>query len=498
MSKVSPNLQRLTDELAANRRAEVEEAIARSPYLRQIMTEAVDAGTLEHIRIGVPGGNEGGHYNYRERAIYLSSDAFTKIFEKEARIDSLASTLGHEAGHGLYAKQSEKTLYFTAAAVTDGLRAAGPGGEFDATALASVYLRNARRDEALAEMHGWNALASRLEYTNGGPVSQREMLERADASTNCVTGPQNNLKLAPGIVLAPDMQLSDTRLPKAGPINLEPVAQCHFDRSRANLGAGGAANYPNYYGAYLIQQLADDTRGWDDPPKVKLDMATLGLDKAQLESTGLRLPAEGFGLVDISHGGYRPMVLRSSGSGVRGTPEPDTEMSQTPRAAEPAAPPAITDPQHIAHGGWRDARHALAGFEGAQWQMRDAAKQDQRAAALFAGAVLQDRTFTGIDKLLASDRLDPQTGRPLGVIALQGPGDVDWHRRALVNENTLDTMTMRDASRDSQTQMQSWQQTQAQDRQRALEESLQQGAMTLSMGGRTLPAAQSADAGGDG
>lgn len=48
MNNLSPNLQHLTNDLPAKQRADIEAAIASSPHLRQIMTEAVNAGTLEH------------------------------------------------------------------------------------------------------------------------------------------------------------------------------------------------------------------------------------------------------------------------------------------------------------------------------------------------------------------------------------------------------------------------------------------------------------------
>ncbi len=242
MAKLSPNLQHLTDELPADKRKDIEEAIASSPHLRQIMTEAVNAGTLEHIRMGVPGANEGGHYNDDKRAIYLSPDTFTDPILKsrpEMRLDAITSTLGHETGHALYAEKSRKELYFTTGSITEGIRAAGPGGEFDATGLVGAYIRDARRNEAQAEMHGWDALASRIEYTKGAPPRREEMLQRVNPSTDCVDGPQKNPKLEAGIILDADMYMSDTRLPKAGPINLEPVAQCHFDTSGKSLGAGG-------------------------------------------------------------------------------------------------------------------------------------------------------------------------------------------------------------------------------------------------------------------
>lgn len=326
MATLSPNLQHLTDELPADKRADIEAAIVSSPYLRQLMTEAVAAGTLQHIRLGQPGANEGGHYDARENAVYISPSTFTEFPKREKRLDAITSTLGHETGHALYAEKAEKERTFTTYSITEGIRAAGQDGEFDATGLMNGFIRSSRRDEALAEIHGWNALASRIEYIKGKPPSRDEVLERIDASTDCVDEIKGIRRLAPGIILDADMYMSDTRLPKAGPINLEPVAQCHFDNPRTSLGAGGAADYTNYYGAYLVQQLADETRNWVNSPTVKLDMAKLGLDKTQLESTALRLGDQGFSLIDTSQGRYKPIVLRSSGSGIQGTPD-STEVA---------------------------------------------------------------------------------------------------------------------------------------------------------------------------
>jgi hypothetical protein len=503
MAKISPNLQHLTDELPNDKRAEVEEAIATSPYLRQMMTEAVNANTLQNITLGTPGANEGGHYDHTKKTIVLSPDTFTLIDKPSKRVDAITSTLGHETGHALYADRALNERWDISRAISIEMGAAGQGGEFDATALAGGYLNTARRDEAMAEIHGWNALASRIEYVKGAPPSRQEMLQRANASTDCVDGPDKAPRLAPGILLDPDMQMSDTRLPKAGPINLEPVAQCHFDQSRKVLGAQGAADYRNYYGAYLMQEFADNLPGGDNPPRIKLDMARLGLDKAQIESTGLKLGENGLEIIDTSHRGYKPIVIRG-GSGMQGTPDNEPETTRATRhptqgqdsAPSTPAPLLMTDPHHIAHGGWRDARRGLEELEGPQWQTRSPAEQTQRSAALFTGALQQDPTFTGIDRVLPSEKTDPLTGKPLGVIAMQGPTEADYHRRALVKEDVLNTMPLDVASRASEEKMLGWQETVKQDLQRSLEQSQQQAGMTRSIGGRTLHSQQSGDAGG--
>lgn len=322
MTRLPPHLQRLTDGLPADKRPYIEEAIATAPYLQERMTQAIEVGRLEHIRLTPPGANEGGHYDSSEKAVYLSMDTFTRpdLQERRDRIDVITSTLGHETGHALNAVESRKTLHFVAAQITEEIRAAGPGGSADVTPHFSLYQRAVRRDEAIAEIEGWNALASRIQYTNDGEISREEMLRRAVPTTGCVVRDSAVPQLARGIILDQDMHMSDTRLPKAGPINVEPVAQCHFDQSARTLGAQGKADYRNYYGAYLIEQVGQDTAHWIRPPTIKLDMARLGLDPAQLESTGLNLGGRNLGLIDTSDG-QRLITLRHSDDGRKQSPD---------------------------------------------------------------------------------------------------------------------------------------------------------------------------------
>ncbi len=490
MAKLSPNLQHLTDGLPADKRVDIEAAIVSSPHLRQIMTEAVNAGALEHIRMGVPGANEGGHYDDRKRAIYLSPDTFTDPVLKsrpENRLDTITSTLGHETGHALYAEKARKELYYTTGSITEGIRAAGPGGEFDATGLVGAYIRDARRNEAQAEMHGWDAQASRIEYVQGKSLSRKDMLERVNPSTDCVDGLPGKAKLEPGIVLDADMYMSDTRLPKAGPINLEPVAQCHFDRSGRSLGAGGAANYTNYYGAYLVQQLADDTRDWVDPPTVKLDMAKLGLDKAQLESTGLRLGNAGFALVDTSEGKYKPITLRSNGSGIQGTPDEQEPALAGTSPSAPSPAPLMTDPAHAAHGMYLRAQSALGQMETAPGMGGLTQHQRQTLGASVVAETLSAEgwSFTRIDHAV-SGRIDPQTGRSETLFLVQGALDDPAHRRIGVNMEQALSQSIEQSSAVSQTVLQTREQAMALEQHRA-EQKEQDGPQgpTMRIGART-------------
>ncbi len=502
MAKLSPNLQHLTDELPADKRKDIEEAIASSPHLRQIMTEAVSAGTLEHIRIGVPGASEGGHYDDSKNAVYLSPDTFADPILKarpEKLLDVITSTLGHETGHALYADKARKEVYFTAGSITDGIRAAGPGGEFDATGLVSAYIRDARRNEAQAEIHGWDALASRIEYTNRAPPGREEMLRRAEASTGCIGRDHKDVRqLATGIVLDSDMHMSDTRLPKAGPINLEPVAQCHFDQSGKSLGTGGGANYTNYYGAYLVQQLADDTRNWVNPPTIKMDMAKLGLDKAQLESTGLRLGDEGFSLIDTSRDGYKHVTLRSSGSGIQGTPEPEPSVAQ-----RVSAPPVLSEASHPAHAMYTQTLSLIERGDVVPPGLLTQEDKSRLAAGAVAQFLSDDKNATCVNGVYRSAN-DTSPGMPTSLIPVQGDPTTDYCRRASINvEQALQT-PLEQSSQIAQTVVQARQQAlaleQAQEQVRKEQQDLDGAGTMMRIGARTITPASgpSGDGGGDG
>ncbi len=501
MAKLSPNLQHLTDELPANHRAEVEDAIASSPYLQQIMTEAINAGTLEHIRMGAPGANEGGHYDDQKRAIYLSPETFALFKEPSDRLDAITSTLGHEAGHALNAEKTRQTLYFVTSSITDQIRA-GEGGKVDMTPLMGTYLRNMRGDEASAEIHGWNALASRIVHLEGKPPTLKDMLKRADASTDCVDPlKKNGHKLASSIILDTDMQMSDTRLPKVGPINLEPVAQCHFDNPRASLGAGGAADYPNYYAAYMIQQIANDASGQTYPARVEIDMAKLGLDKTQLESTGLRLGGAGFFFTDISNSGHKPVVLHSTGSGIRGTPDVREPALAGPSSSAPSAP-LMTDPAHAAHAMYLQAQGALGQVDAAPAMggLTQHERQTLGASAVAETLSAQGWNFTGIDHAVPG-KIDPQTGRPGMLFLVQGALDDPAHRRIDVNMEQALSQSIGQSSAVSQTVVQAREQAMVLEQQRAEQKDVDgpQGP-TMRIGTRTQSPSQGpqGDGGGDG
>jgi len=135
------------------------------------------------------------------------------------------------------------------------------------------YFLAAREGEALAEIGGMNALASRVREQNGGTFDRKDFLARADATTHCINPGKGD---APAFVR--DIRMSDDGLIYAGSVplvadkhnpnpNREAVALCHFDLppKEADLGRAGGSDYQNYYASRAITSAAGALEDWKTP-----------------------------------------------------------------------------------------------------------------------------------------------------------------------------------------------------------------------------------------
>ncbi len=302
MSELPHELRALAEDLAKqqglppNAAAEIEQAILSSPHLSTQMTEAVRDGDLQRLRLSPRGANEGGHYDANDKAIYISTDTFTRYGNNQEQLrDILTSTLGHEVEHAFQAQEARKASAELAYRIEEKIREAGPGGQADLTGAFNSYLHTMRWHEADAEVAGWDALASQANHEGQGVLDRQRFLRSAAHTTSCVELQNNTYKPAPGIALDDDLSMSELRLPKVGPINREPVAQCHFDQpaDKARLGMQGKSDYTNYYGTLGFSIAADVVSKWQNPPEILLDMDKLKFKKELLESNGLDLGGEG-------------------------------------------------------------------------------------------------------------------------------------------------------------------------------------------------------------
>ena len=184
-----------------------------SPYLRQIMTEAVNTGTLEHIHMGVSDHHDDGRRAARD------------LFRSDAQVQPENPHPGGQL-HPRPPDQpcpergaDRKNLYDVTGSIAGQIRAAEDSA-VDMTPMVGIS-HGARQDEASAGIHGWNP---RLEYA-GEPdrapqrtsPSEQEMLARVGELRG---GTDESPSLEDGIILDTDKEMSDTGLPEAGTISL--------------------------------------------------------------------------------------------------------------------------------------------------------------------------------------------------------------------------------------------------------------------------------------
>lgn len=311
MNAVRDDIRSLIDELAQQKGlpptavSDLEATISSSPYLANVLSAAMESGHLKHLAVS----NDphlAGRYNSATGTIYLDASNFTtKNFESAAaRHDNLTVVLGHEAGHALLSDATTREGHKLGYDATVIYRQASVDGtSADVTAVADRYLTFMRRNEAMAELVGMNALASRTTGGREGEFNREEFLRRVDPSTPCV----ENGALAKGIVLSPDgIQFTGKRLTSPA---VEAVAQCYTDQA-LGLGPHGDSGYRASHGAYLMEALhkvrgevARDSA--THVPDFEMNMDALKLDPRKVEQAGIDLGGQGstFSYIDSSRGG---------------------------------------------------------------------------------------------------------------------------------------------------------------------------------------------------
>jgi predicted Zn-dependent protease with MMP-like domain len=499
MSKLPPNLQGLTKDLSPSEAAQVETSILSSPHLQQRIEQALRGGLVEHIRVSPSTTNSGGHYDSDEKAVYISETPFTSNMyqNQQQRLDRITFVLGHEVGHAFQDKESTKALYDLSYQVTQTVRNAGDYGQADLTNVAGAYIRTARRHEADAEIEGWNALASRVQ-AEPGTAKQADFMKRAALTTDCASDAQGNPRLGRGILLDNDFQMSDDRLPKAGPINREPVSACFFDQKPEDtrLGKEGKSDYTNYYGARVFEEIQDSLQGWQNPPQIQIDMAKLKFRPALLESNGLDLDGQTLRIVDTSNSGRKFIALQHTGSGTQNSPVEETEA---PLRSSIQTPVAMHLEQHPAHFAWVQAQSALSrsNIEG----LGDLDQhQRERLTASVAATVLNDTktNMQSIDRVDASTKIDPTTGRPQFLIPGQGDPTTDYYKRVPVDVAQALATPVEQSSEVAKTAVQAREQKQAQELQQTQSQDGPSGPV-MRMGARTMvPAGGDSGGGADG
>jgi hypothetical protein len=272
-------------------------ALNGSPALVTQINAAVAANQLSGFSLLAPGTNAGGQFNPTTRTMELPASIISSPARGPHNPNELTFVMGHEIQHAINAPAqaaATQTLVNDVRAV-----AQGTGATHDYTAAVSARLQANRDDEATAHIAGFNALVGMVRSTNPTPSLEdiyRAHPGRMNDFIAVTPGTPNTYALRPGLSLNADM----TMTPNAA--NTAAMGQHYYGQpaSAARIGPNGDSDYQNYYATAWIGYAAQVERAHAPThaaagrnPQFTLNMATLGVNEAQLERNGLNLGGAG-------------------------------------------------------------------------------------------------------------------------------------------------------------------------------------------------------------
>lgn len=336
--------------------------------------------------------------------------------------------------------------------------------QVDLTEPTRVYLDKTRQDEALAEISALRALNSRIKHENLGISAQDAEGMLLDRSvTRCVDKHVTPPAFAEGITY----EALTTHDQARGKPLTRAIEQCFYD-SRGTLGPHGDSDYRNYYGVSAISHIAKnyDHLAYDrQPPEVRFDLKSLGLDPRQLKRNGLDLgSASTFNIVDLGKDGYGMVQLKETGTRGINSPNLATPVEQS-RALTPA------DAGHPDHAIRQQIRGKVEQLDAANGRTFDATSERMTASLL---TLAKDNGLTRVDHVLPDEKTkDVPAAQTLFVVQgePQDPAKLRAHMPAteaakrLVLESFARLETVNQRLTQDRAHEQSWEQQRSQEEQ---------------------------------
>lgn len=269
-------------------------AITTSPLLTERFNLAVENKYLTGLKAQSPNENAGGGFHPDTREISLPLNSLTENANKNSMIFVLAHEIQHSFNH-------QETQNATDRFLRDIQTQAQQSGIRDYTDEIQVLITANRKDEASAEIAGFNAVisATKGETTN---LSLEDLYDSTPYMHDFINENKTDIgysySLKPNLILNKDMMLSTTTedLPK----NLEAMGRHYFDKSREETRLGYCepdigckpndyVDYTNYYATWMVGRVIDAERRHNPDSKepLVLDMQKLKLTEEMLEENGL-------------------------------------------------------------------------------------------------------------------------------------------------------------------------------------------------------------------
>jgi hypothetical protein len=255
--------------------------IGSSPVLARQLEAAAGHGDLRRIRPLPESSPAGALYEPSSRTIHLRLSRLTP-----GTVEETTFVLGHEMQHALN-RRDVQAADFEFFRQSD--RAARRGQDY--TSVLSGVLSAHRRDEATANLAGWNALADSLEQRFGQASPEMITARLPARAMDFVRRSPDTGELVPrsGLVIN-----SDSRIDPSAE-NVAAMGRTYVDRPprSAGLGHNGNSDYANYYGAWAIGVAAQIHVAHhpepDGRPAMRVDLTRLRLSRDLMEQNGVDL-----------------------------------------------------------------------------------------------------------------------------------------------------------------------------------------------------------------
>lgn len=267
--------------------------ITSSPLLTERFNLAVANKHISGLK-PLDQANAGGTFDPSTKAISLPLDSLATASSRNDMVFVLAHEIQHCFNH-------QKTHKATQQFLNDVKVQAQQKGVRDYTDEVKTLLTANRKDEASAEIAGFNAVVSAVKRTQSNP-SLYELYHTTSYIHDFIKqdkkGAEAIYTLKSNLTLNKDMTLSETTK------NLEAMGVHYFDKSPEQTGLGyrGTSDYTNYYATWAVGNAITFERAYNPESKepLILNMTGLRLQEKILEENGL-------------HTGHNPMNYKDIG-----------------------------------------------------------------------------------------------------------------------------------------------------------------------------------------
>lgn len=434
--------------VTADQLANLQSVINGSPALVDQINQAVAAGHLRQITV-LPHTNAGGEYDGNNKEMRLPLSVLTTPAKGMGRFDAgeVTFVLGHELQHGFnHAEYRQANVDFHRDAAQ-----VARGANHDYIAPVGDFIAASRRNEAGAEIAGWNAIVASVQTVNPNPTLRDIYNAQPGRMSDFidVSADRSTYTLKPNLTLNQDMTLGAT------PGNIEAMGQNYFDkpaRSPGGLGHHGNSDYANYYGAFAVGVVAELHRKQNPLPPgateqpITLNMVQLRLSERLMEENGINLHSDTRPMPYLDSSTNPPtqhLFQHTIGTHTHVNPvaarafEDELASGDVQEAGRRFADPAQpSHPDHALHQQIRVGVQRLDGEHGRSW---DETSERLNASLL---VLAKEKGLTQVDHVLLSEHNEyVQKGE--NIFLVQGGLDDPAHRRA--DMKTQDAIGMTEA-----------------------------------------------------